>query len=283
MRKLLEICSGYAADHGITFNASKSKYIAFASHHKLLEDSSPQFYINNTPIERVNCWPHLGNILDESQSDSACINNRRMQMIGQINEVLTTFGKLDCITKVDLLYKYCNIIAIWSVLWNLCNPGISRICSAWRTALKRCWRLPYNTHSDIVTALSSRAPMVDELRRRVVKFHFSCLNSTNEIVRFICMNCMSESRALSPHGRNLLHISNEYGVSFCAFKCLNNMTNIMHAAHIRATCKVEVDSINLLLLCELIMLRDNLAVFQPPDAALSKAEIDMLINNICTE
>jgi hypothetical protein len=161
-------------------------------------------------------WPHLGNNLDESQSDSACTNNRRMQMIAQINEVLTTFGRLDCATKINLLYKYCNI---WygSVLWNSCNPGISRICSAWRTALKRCWRLPYNTHGDIVTALGSGAPMVDALHRTVIKFHFSCLNSTNEIARFIYMNCRSGSRALSHHGRNLLHISSEYGVSFGAF------------------------------------------------------------------
>ena len=94
-------------------------------------------------------------------------------MIGQINDVLSTFGKLDCITKVDLLYKYCNSL-YGSVLWNLSNPDILRICSAWRTALIRCWRLPFNTHNKLVLALSSKVSLL-ELRMRLIKFHFSCL------------------------------------------------------------------------------------------------------------
>jgi hypothetical protein len=116
------------------FNATESKYVAFTAHHNVLEDSNPLFYMNDKLIERVKYWRHLGNILTNNQSDSVCINKRRDQMIGQINDVLSTFGKLDCIIKVDLLYKYCNSL-YGSVLWNLSNPGILRICSAWRTAL----------------------------------------------------------------------------------------------------------------------------------------------------
>jgi hypothetical protein len=29
-------------------------------------------------------------------------------MIGQIKDILSTFGKLDCTTKLDLFYQYCN-------------------------------------------------------------------------------------------------------------------------------------------------------------------------------
>jgi hypothetical protein len=72
------------------------------------EDSNPLFDINYTLTERVKCCPYLGNILTDNQRDSVCINKRRDQMTGQINDVLSTFGKLDCTAKLDLLYKYCN-------------------------------------------------------------------------------------------------------------------------------------------------------------------------------
>ena len=280
MRKMLQICEEFAAEHGIMFNATKSKYIAFNAHHNAFEDSNPLFYLNDKLIERVNCWPHLGNILADNQSDSICINKRRDQMIGQINDVLSTFGKLDCITKVELLYKYCNSL-YGSVLWNLSNPDILRICSAWRTALIRCWRLPFNTHNKLVMALSSKVSLLDELRMRLIKFHFNCLNSTNDIVKFVCLNSTSESRALSPHGRNLLHTSSHYGFSFRSFNCSDGMSSIIHTIQVRSNCAVDVDS-NLGLLCELISLRDNLSVFKPSYAAFSKAEIETLIDYLCT-
>ncbi len=95
------------------------------------------------------------------------------------------------------------------------------------------------------------------------------------------MNSLSESRAKSPHGRNLLHICNDYGFSFRALKHLSEMNNIMNTVHARMSRAVEIDS-NLGLLCELIMLRDNLFTFNPSYAALNKAEIETLINHMCT-
>ena len=114
---------------------------------------------------------------------------------------------------------------------------------------------------------------------RLIKFHFSCLNSTNDIVKFLCLNSTSESRALSPHGRNLLHTSSHYGFTFRTFRRLDGMSSIIQ---VRSNRVVDADS-NLGLLCELISLRDNLSVFKPSYAAFSKAEIETLIDYLCTE
>jgi hypothetical protein len=234
---------------------------------------------NDKLIERVKYWPRLGNILTDNQSDSVCINKRCDQMIGQINDVLSTFGKLDCITKVDLLYKYCNSL-YGSVLRNPSNPDSFHICSAWRTALILYWILPFNTRIKLVMAFSSEVSLLDELRMRLIKFHFSCMNSTNDTVKFVCSNSTTELRALSPHGRNLPHTSNEYGFAFCIFGRLDGMSSIIHTVQVRSNRTVEADS-NLGLLCELISLRDNLSVFQSSYEAFSKAEIETLIDCLC--
>jgi hypothetical protein len=42
-RKGLGIFNKYAAEHGITFNATNSEYLEFTAHHKMSEDSNPLF------------------------------------------------------------------------------------------------------------------------------------------------------------------------------------------------------------------------------------------------
>ena len=128
MRKMLDISSGYACEHGISFNACKSKCILFSSGRKFGKEFIPGFHINGSFIEYVKSWPHLGNIISEDQSDSLSISSRRDQLIGEINNVLCTFGKLDPLVKTDLLYKYCSSL-YGSVLWGLQLPDISHICS----------------------------------------------------------------------------------------------------------------------------------------------------------
>ena len=69
--------------------------------------------------------------------------------MGQVNDVLSTFRKLDPTVKIELLYRYCSSF-YGSVLWDLKPSDISRICSAWRFATRQIWRLAYNTYSDSV-------------------------------------------------------------------------------------------------------------------------------------
>jgi hypothetical protein len=65
-------------------------------------------------------------MLDIRQSDSECILLRHKQLIGQINDVLCTFGMLDPVIKTELSYTYCSSL-YGSVLWNLQHPDIDRI------------------------------------------------------------------------------------------------------------------------------------------------------------
>jgi hypothetical protein len=54
----------------------------------------PKFTVCGNEIEFVHQFSHLGNILDDTQSDADCILMRRNQLIGQINNVLSTFRNL---------------------------------------------------------------------------------------------------------------------------------------------------------------------------------------------
>jgi hypothetical protein len=164
MVKIIQICNDYAYEHDVMFNSNKSKSILFVPHGKHMPEpeSRPKFLVNNTVIEYVDSWHHWGHISSPNQNDSACIAMQRNQLIGQLNEVLCTFGKLGYTDKIDLIYKYCSSFC-GSVLWNLDHAEIERLCAAWRTALRRVIRLPYNSHSNSLFTLCPKIPVFDEL------------------------------------------------------------------------------------------------------------------------
>jgi len=67
---------------------------------------------------------------------------RRGSFIGQANNVICWFGKLDCRVKTKLLKAYCSSF-YGSELWDLGNGNINALRTAWRQALRRVWKLPY--------------------------------------------------------------------------------------------------------------------------------------------
>jgi hypothetical protein len=111
----------------------------------------------------TSSWPHLGNIISETEDDHNCIAARRIQIIGPVNNVLITFGKLNPYTKNHFLYKLCSSL-YGSVTWNLMHPEVNRVCTSWRVTLRRIWHLQPYSHCDIASALGSERTLFDELR-----------------------------------------------------------------------------------------------------------------------
>ena len=114
--------------------------------------TQPLFYIDNV-IEYVESWPHLGNILNVNQSDAACILNRRNIMVGQINDVICYFGKLDPIAKTELLHTYCSSLYAWFRTVGSTTARVRSYMYSLADGAQKTGRLPFNTHRDIVSVL----------------------------------------------------------------------------------------------------------------------------------
>lgn len=278
MRFMLKVCSDYATEFSIMFNPNKTKCMLFRPMGKPV-DVYPTFYINGSLIDYVNEWMHLGNIIDVNQSDSACIINRRNRLIGQINDVLCFFSKLDSYTKTKLLYAYCSSF-YGSVLWDLQRFEIQRLCSAWRTALRRVWRVPRNTHCNIVAALSNRLPLYDELCNRTINFHYGCLKSKNCVIRNLANYMMCDEGAQSPHGRNIRFICSEFNLSFSAFSkltCHIEVTSFFQRNRYDRLYDFDTSRFNVLL--EMLMIKDGVFDLQ----YFSNDDVEAIINDICTD
>ena len=95
----------------ISFNANKSKYlVVLPGNRRFLRNyiDSCTYYVGNNPIEHVDSFAHLGHIITNQLTDDADILNRRNDFVGQSNNVLCFFSKLNSFVQNKLFRSYCT-------------------------------------------------------------------------------------------------------------------------------------------------------------------------------
>ena len=101
------------------------------------------------------------------------MRNRRNTFIGQVNNFLCFFNKLDLVVKIKLFCSYCSSI-YGCELWPLDSSFINEFCSTWRSALRRLIGLPYKAHSFLLPILTCTLPIFDEICMRSSRFVSTC-------------------------------------------------------------------------------------------------------------
>lgn len=207
MRKSLDVCL-----------YSKRKTSAFSS-------NRPRclFIIGSNAIEEVDKWTHLGHIINNKLTDDDDIISRRNSMVGQINNFLCNFSKLDSFIKNQLYKAYCTSF-YGCELWDLNNSNLEQFCVEWRKGARRVWSLPRHARSDIVHCIADAIPTFDEICRRSVNFVASCFNSDSQLVRFVSNFGISFSR-MPMHSliaRNAVFCSLRYCKPFTELRSLRS-------------------------------------------------------------
>ena len=280
MRKLLNVCDNYANEYHIMFNAEKSKCLAFLSkNRRYLSEHliNGLFNIGNNPIEFVQSYSHLGHIINTKLSDDDDILSRRCSFVGQVNNVLCYFGKLDSHVKHRLFNSYCTNF-FGCELWSLSNEKINDICIAWRKGSRRVWELPCNTHCFLLPLLGNCLPLFDEICRRSLNFIRSCFVHESNLIRFVATNAICFSRNNSFLGHNILFCMERYKCSL--HDILIGNVNLI----VNQYCNSLVDDDQLLtasFLSELIAIRDRRLSFSN-GFFFSNRELSDIITYVCT-
>jgi hypothetical protein len=210
MRKLLATCELFAERFSLSFNADKSKCMCFEPHGRLHCDRTlPKFEIHGGAIDFVDSWVHLGHTLTTDLNTEADIMRGRNALIGQINNFLCQFGKLDVVTKNRLFLAYCSS-HYGSVLWDLDCRSLDAYAAAWRTGLRRIWRLPFNSHCAIVSLVSMTVPLIDVICQRFINHMVQCLNGPNDVASFVVRQALSDIQMASSITRNLFLCSKRF-------------------------------------------------------------------------
>ena len=219
MRKLLVFCDAYAAEYDIVFNADKSKFLVVsASKHRLFykDMCDCNFYVGGNAIENVCHYSHLGHIITSFFSDNDDVTYRRNCLVGQANNVLCFFNKVDMLVRLNLFKSYCSSM-YGCELWALNNDSAELFCVAWRKALRRVLNLPYNTHSHLLPILADTIPIFDDICKRSARFITSCLFSPSRLVQSVAWHSVVFGKFSSPLGSNAMLCCLRYGWSLDLF------------------------------------------------------------------
>jgi hypothetical protein len=203
MRRLLTICDQFADDYNLSFNTNKSQCMFFPPVGVQRLSTLPTFRLNGKELTFVDKYMHLGHFITVDATDDADIRQRRNILIGQINKLLCQFGKLDIVTKNRLFTVYCSS-HYGAELWDLDCNALAAYGAAWRTGLRRIWRLPRNAHGDLVALVSMTIPMHDIVQQRFLNFVLGCLKSPNKLPEYIIRHSLLDMQMRSYIARNLL-------------------------------------------------------------------------------
>jgi len=163
MRQLLMICDICAAEYDITFNANKSKFMAFVANsrrstHHALKDCI--FEIGGNRIVNVESFLYLGHIITSKLDDSEDILQKLNRFIGQVNNVLC-------------FKSYCSSI-FGSELWFLDVSKIGVLC-----CVEERFETGYESascYSLLFIPLSCTLPIYEEICKRSF-YRMECLYS----------------------------------------------------------------------------------------------------------
>lgn len=277
---MLAICDDYANEYCISFNACKSKcLVVLPGNRRFLYDCMKErpFYVGNNPIEYVDSFAHLGHVITNLLSDNADIMKRCNDFVGQANNVLCFFNKLNSSIKCKLFLSYCMSL-YGSELWLLSNDFINDLCVSWRKCARRIWGLPYNSHCFLLPLLCQCLPLTNEIHRRSLNFIKTCFSNDSPLVRAVAKYCIMYGRYNSILGHNAL---------FCAHLYDCNIQDIIGSnvvSHINNYVHNLVEDYHLHMahfVRELVSLREHTLELSN-SVIWSRDELDKLIHDVCT-
>jgi hypothetical protein len=231
------------------------------------------FQVDSKPIETVNSFVHLGHVITSSLCDDEDIVKRRGDFIGQVNNVICYFRKLNSFVRYKLFRSYCTSY-YGCELWLLNSRSIDDFCIAWRKGLRKIWNIPPQTHCDLLPRLCNCYPLFDEFCSRSLKFARTCLNHQSSLVRFVSSHSIFYARGYSYLGRN---------ASLCAFRYDATISDLFAGAFTRlisAFVQSLSDSASLAaadMLVDALRLREGLAELPHSETSLTKDDINYII------
>ena len=155
---------------------------------------------------------------------------------------------------------------------------MNQFASAWRRGVRKCWRLPFTTHSNLLPALCGTCGIEDEIDCRVLNFISTCLLCDCSVVKFVSNYGVSFGRMFSTIGCNIVFCGHKY---ICDIEHIvyNHSLLLNFKSCVRSRfCSSDIAS-EAKFLMELLMIRQGL-LFVP---TFVHDNISSIIDSICTD
>ena len=179
LKAQLKLCSEYASEYSIKFNASKTKLIVCRRDNIDVAETIVKF--QDKYIEVVQQDVHLGCLVGNV--------DKRARIDAGIKDFLSKTTMLKCHFKllpVDVMYSLfkTHCMPLYSsVLWDLSDRSIELFYTAWRKSIRSVLGLPYCTHGVLLNLVCDDVTIYCQLHCRFLSFLQSLVNSRNSVIQ----------------------------------------------------------------------------------------------------
>jgi hypothetical protein len=262
---MLKICSSFAKEYKMTFNAAKSQFIVFRT--KALP-AKLDINFDGSIIKEQESVLHLGHIIHNNQNKYD-IDNVLHKFYKQYNAFRAKLGSVPSFIQARLFVTYCSSFYGATLLPIRCTKKLQ---VAWRKSLRQVWRVPPRTHVAILRSLDKGLCDEHMFLSRSARFICSTLQHKNQLISYV-MQTTSASK-LSTLRENIAHVCERLRVSR---QVLENSTASAVASSINDICQTQCkNSVLASTIAELTQVRDGQC-----ECVLSIPDTVDLINFLC--
>jgi hypothetical protein len=262
MKHLVSICEQYAKEFDVKFNGAKSQLMLFRG--RECHGSNKEIVVNNISIACQSNASHLGHFIDVNNRSQIIVAAKR-QFWKFFNLFMSDFGNAQSNIKSSLFTQFCCSF-YGAPLWPLLSKEFDSLCVAWRKSLRQIWRVPQQTHCDIIALLANYKPLHLQIQTRFSRFIDKCFKHTNIVVKNISLFCIMNPMSFT--GRNYRN-------------CFNVFTRTplvpQHVNTWNRCCNSKMPDINVLK--ELINIRDGVYTCD----ILTTEDLHFMIQSLCTD
>ena len=206
LNKMIRICTEYADEYNLTFNASKTVAMSFGK-----TNSVPGGFISldEQPVEWSNEAKHLGNVITSCMNDNVDCNYKRSCFIGAVNKLTANFDHMDLLVKRKLFNTYCSSF-YGSQMWRLNCSGLQQVCTAWQIGVRRLLGLNPRAHRWTLGPLLNVLHIRAQLELRALIFIWKMMRCENEAASSVFQAAYRDAR--SDLGHNVAVLREKYGI-----------------------------------------------------------------------
>lgn len=203
---MVTICERYAKKYDVMFNAKKSQLIVYSCSAKQMVD--PIILVNGKKVDVCHNVVHLGHLMSNNIykfNVSKCIGDFNRQC----NMFLADFKNANSYIRNVLFQKYCTSF-YGTQLLPLFDNSILDLYKAWRIAMRRVWRLPWQTHCNMLPLIAGVMDPELWFAKRAINFLNMAVKSSSQNVNFI--SNMARFGTYSIMGGNIRLLNEKYSM-----------------------------------------------------------------------
>ena len=278
LQTMVDLCNKFTASRNLKFGTnsnaekSKTKCIVFSKNKR---DWKPivAIKLNEDKLPWVDKVKHLGNVLQNDNSMSADILQKRAKFIAKVNSLLQEFHYVTPDIFLSIVKTYATSF-YGSGLWNLSSAECERLYTTWNVSIRQIFNLDRRTHRNLIEPVSDCIHLKVMLASRFTTFLRSLVNCSKVNVRFLVRLCQVDQRTVI--GKNISSLLKQCGLPDSKLNDLNSTVVKNRCNYFKLP---ETEEWKVSVIRELIKVRSGQLALENMD----NNETNQLIYQLCTE